>query len=61
MKNALLAVMCAAAGTAFAQNDQVVVLEGARLIDGTGNAPRENSVVIVRGDRIFPVEKAVKS
>jgi len=55
MKNALLAVMCAAAGTAFAQNDQVVVLEGARLIDGTGNAPRENSVVIVRGDRITDV------
>src|SRR5438874_9146871 len=55
MKNALLAVMCAAAGTAFAQGDQVVVLEGARLIDGTGSAPRENSVVIVRGDGISDV------
>jgi imidazolonepropionase-like amidohydrolase len=60
MKNALLAMMCAAAGPALAQNGQVVVLEGARLIDGTGNAPRENSVIVVRGDRITDVGTAGK-
>ena len=55
MKKVLLAMLCAAAGTAHAQKDQVVVLEGARLIDGTGKAPRENSVLVVQGDRITAV------
>src|SRR5205823_13688224 len=55
VKMCLRAMMCAAAGAAFAQADQVVVLEGARLIDGTGKAPRENSVIVVQGDRITAV------
>ncbi|HWE26181.1 MAG TPA: amidohydrolase family protein [Myxococcales bacterium] len=58
MRNALLAILCAAAGPAFAQADQVVVLEGARLIDGTGSAPRENSVIVVQKDRITNVGTA---
>ena len=60
MRNALLAMLCAAAGPVLAQNDQTIVLEGARLIDGTGNAPRENSVIVVRGDRIIDVGTAGK-
>jgi imidazolonepropionase-like amidohydrolase len=52
MKKALLAMMCAAAGAASAQTDKVVVLEGARLIDGTGKAPLENGAIVVQGDRI---------
>jgi imidazolonepropionase-like amidohydrolase len=55
MKRALLAMMCAAAGAASGQADQAVVFEGARLIDGTGKAPRENSVIVVQGDRIGAV------
>src|SRR6266849_9042959 len=55
MKRALLAMMCAAAGAASAEADQAVVFEGARLIDGTGKAPRENSVIVVQGDRIAAV------
>ena len=55
MKMFLLAMMCAAAGAASAEANQVVVLEGARLIDGTGKAPRENSVIVVQGDRITAV------
>src|SRR5712691_8847522 len=55
MKKALLAMMCAVAGAASAEADQAVVLEGARLIDGTGKAPRENSVIVVQGDRIAAV------
>src|SRR6266481_844730 len=55
MKKALLAMMCAAAGAASAQTDKVVVLEGARLIDGTGKAPLENGAIVVQGDRITAV------
>jgi imidazolonepropionase-like amidohydrolase len=60
MKKALLAMICAAAGTALAQNDQTVVLEGARLIDGTGSAPRENSAIVIQGDRIAAIGTAGK-
>src|SRR5215470_7214232 len=60
MNTRLLAMLCAASGTAFAQADQAVVLEGARLIDGTGKAPRENSVIVVQGDRITAVGVAGK-
>jgi imidazolonepropionase-like amidohydrolase len=60
MNKPLLAILCAAAGTAFAQTDQAVVFEGARLIDGTGKAPRENSVIVVQGDRITAVGTAGK-
>src|SRR4051794_23792677 len=55
MMKFLLAMMCAAAGAASAQADQALVLEGARLIDGTGKSPRENSVIVVQGDRITAV------
>src|SRR2546421_3079950 len=60
MKKALLAMICAAAGTALAQNGQTVVLEGARLIDGTGSAPRENSAIVIQGDRIAAIGTAGK-
>jgi len=60
MNKALLAMLCAAAGTAFAQADQALVFEGARLIDGTGKAPRENSVIVVQGDRITAIGTAGK-
>jgi len=58
MKNALIAIICASAGAAFAQNGQPLVLEGARLIDGTGGAPRENSAIVIQGDRIAAVGTA---
>jgi len=32
-----------------------VVLEGARLIDGTGKAPRDNAALVIEGDRITAV------
>jgi imidazolonepropionase-like amidohydrolase len=37
------------------QNGSIVVLDGARVIDGTGAAPRDGLRVIVRGDRIESV------
>src|SRR5918911_5674052 len=58
MKNALFAIICAMAAPAFAQNGQTVVLEGARLIDGTGGAPRENSAIVIEGERIAAVGTA---
>jgi len=33
----------------------VIVLEGATLIDGTGSAPRRNAVIVLRGGRIIRV------
>jgi imidazolonepropionase-like amidohydrolase len=60
MRTGLFAIICAVAGSAFAQNGQTVVLEGARLIDGTGGAPRENSAIVVQGDRIAAVGTAGK-
>ena len=38
----------------------VVVLEGARLIDGTGAAPRENAAVVIEGDHIQAIGIAGK-
>lgn len=35
--------------------DQVTALMGARLIDGRGGVPVENSIVLVRGSRILSV------
>jgi imidazolonepropionase-like amidohydrolase len=60
MKIALLALTCAAAGAAMAQADQTVVLQGARLIDGTGKAPRDNVTVVVQGERITAIGPAGK-
>ncbi|HET7785523.1 MAG TPA: amidohydrolase family protein [Myxococcales bacterium] len=47
--------MLLASQAAFAET---VVLRGARLIDGTGSPPREDSVVVVQGDRISAVGTA---
>src|SRR5262249_49569848 len=37
-----------------------VVLEGARLIDGTGGPPRDNAALVVEGDKITAVGVAGK-
>ncbi len=37
-----------------------VVLEGARLIDGTGKPPRDNAALVIEGDRITAVGTAGK-
>ena len=34
------------------QTGSVVVLQGARLIDGSGGPPRENSALVIEGDHI---------
>ena len=37
------------------EGDDLLVLNGVTLIDGTGAAPRENTVIVVQGDRILRV------
>ncbi len=37
------------------EGDDLLVLSGVTLIDGTGAPPRENTVIVVHGDRIFRV------
>ncbi len=39
-------------------DEGLLVLEGATLIDGTGSEPREDSVIVVAGDRILRVGNA---
>ena len=39
---------------------QAVVIQGARLIDGTGAAPVDNAVVVIDGDHIVAVGPAGK-
>lgn len=51
----LAALVLLASQAAFAQT---VVLRGARVIDGTGAPPREDAVVVVKGDRIAAVGTA---
>ena len=55
-----LALACAACGepAEVLVGDGLLVLEGATLIDGIGTAPREDSVVVVDGDRILRVGSA---
>jgi imidazolonepropionase-like amidohydrolase len=36
-------------------NDPILVVRGGTVIDGTGAAPLENAVVVIRGDRILEV------
>src|ERR671916_121163 len=36
-------------------NDTVTVLEGPTLIDGTGDPPKQNAVIIIRGNKIVAV------
>ena len=38
----------------------VVVLEGARLIDGSGGPPRENTALVIEGDHISAIGTAGK-
>lgn len=39
------------------QGENLVVLEGATLIDGTGAEPQPNSVIVIDGDRILKIGK----
>jgi imidazolonepropionase-like amidohydrolase len=60
---AVLAALVAACDPAAdrpgaAPADQVTVLTGARLIDGTGGQPIENAVLVLRGERIESVGPA---
>jgi len=57
MNRTLLAALVLIASPSYAE---VVVLQGARLIDGTGKAPLENAVVVVDGGRIAAVGAAGK-
>lgn len=54
----LSALGAAAAGPRARGAEAVTVLEGARIIDGTGRAPIENGVVVIRGGRIAAVGPA---
>ncbi len=45
----------ASAGQPLASSGKIVVIKAARLIDGVNNAPINNAVVIVTGDRITAV------
>src|SRR2546427_13008861 len=54
----MLAGTWLAAGSAAAQqprSDSVLALVGGRLIDGFGGPPLENSVIVVRGNRVEAV------
>ena len=54
-----VAGLLVAAGAAGAQTKSpVVVLKGARLIDGTGRPAVENSVLVIQGDRVVAAGKA---
>ena len=55
-----LTLACAACGepAEVLVGKELLVLEGATLIDGTGAEPRENSVIVVDGDRILRVGSA---
>jgi imidazolonepropionase-like amidohydrolase len=56
VRSLLLALSLAAcSAVAVAAQDSWLVLEGGRLIDGTGAAPIEDAVVVVRDDRIWAV------
>ncbi len=41
-------------------SEQVRAIRGGKLIDGTGNAPVENGVVVIEGDRIEAIGEASK-
>ena len=56
-RSVLLALSCAA----FPASAETIAFQGARLIDGTGRAPQENSLVVVEGDRIVSVGTAGKA
>src|SRR2546426_4054002 len=57
----MLAGTWLAAGSAAAQqprSDSVLALVGGRLIDGFGGPPLENSVIVVRGNRVEAVGRS---
>jgi imidazolonepropionase-like amidohydrolase len=59
----LIAVVCMVCPRAGAQTPsqtkaQPIVLKGARLIDGTGRPPVENSVLVIQGSQIVAAGKA---
>lgn len=56
----VLVLACAACGepAEVLVGEGLLVLEGATLIDGTGTEPREDSVIVVAGDRILRVGSA---
>ena len=54
-------VLCLMLGSAWLiraqQTNRLLVIEGARLIDGTGRAPSENAVIVIADDKIQQVFK----
>jgi imidazolonepropionase-like amidohydrolase len=61
MKTALLlALACVMSSAALAEDSQTTVFEGARLIDGTGRPAVENSVIVVKDDKIVAAGPAAK-
>ena len=59
-KLTVLLFLLSAASAAFGQARSVIVLKGARLIDGTGAPPIKKSVLVIEGDRITAVGKEGK-
>ena len=56
MRLRMLSVLVALLGAAaVAAQESVLVLQGGTLINGSGGAPIEDAVVVVRGDRISAV------
>jgi hypothetical protein len=53
-------VLVAAAAIASPSFAEVVVFQGARLIDGTGRAPQRDAVLVIDGDRVAAVGAAGK-
>src|SRR5438132_3442641 len=51
-------VVAMALGASSAASAELVVLRGARLIDGTGKPPLQDAVLIIDGDRIAAVGAA---
>jgi N-acyl-D-aspartate/D-glutamate deacylase len=41
--------------------DNVVVVQGGKLIDGTGRPPVENSVIVIQSGRFQAVGKSAKN
>jgi imidazolonepropionase-like amidohydrolase len=56
--SAVLAALVACPHASAQAKSRKIVLKGARLIDGTGRPPVENSVLIMEGDRIIAAAKA---
>ena len=50
----LLSLLAAACGTG---GDQVIAIEGVTLIDGSGGAPKEDAVIIIRNGRIEAIAR----